>query len=164
MGRWRSGLIGLWLIAIVPGVSLAQVGAGAVSVVVADQAGAGAPGATVTLTALATNAARTAVSGAAGNAVFQGLAPGPYRLRVELSGFRPLVRDDHAPQDQPRCVRGRGAHRDRGSAENGGRHIGRDDGLPRGVFDPNTDVLRHFGLGSPLRATGCRESAESPGQ
>ena len=40
MGRWRSGLIGVWLIAIVPGVSLAQVGAGAVSVVVADQAGA----------------------------------------------------------------------------------------------------------------------------
>ncbi len=42
MGRWRSGLIGVWLIAIVPGVSLAQVGAGAVSVVVADQAGAAA--------------------------------------------------------------------------------------------------------------------------
>ena len=93
MGRWRSGLIGLWLIAIVPGVSLAQVGAGAVSVVVADQAGAATPGAAVTLTAVATNVARTAVSGAAGNAVFQGLAPGPYRLRVELSGFRPLVRD-----------------------------------------------------------------------
>ena len=93
MGRWWRGLISLWLIAVVPGVSLAQVGAGAVAVVVADQAGAAVPGATVTLTAVATNAARTAVSGAAGNAVFQGLAPGVYRLRVELTGFRPLTRD-----------------------------------------------------------------------
>ena len=93
MGRWRSGLIGLSLIAAVPGVSIAQVGAGAVTVVVADQEGAAVPGATVTLTAVATNAARRALTDAAGRVVFQALSPGGYRLRVDLAGFRPLTRD-----------------------------------------------------------------------
>jgi Carboxypeptidase regulatory-like domain len=60
---------------------------------VVDQTGAGVPGATVTVTALATNRARIVVSGNDGVFVVQSLAPGQYQLRVELSGFRQLTRE-----------------------------------------------------------------------
>ena len=71
----------------------AQIGAGALVGRVVDQDGAAAPGVTVTITAVGTNASRLAVTEAGGRYVFSGLAPGLYRVRLELSGFRPLTRE-----------------------------------------------------------------------
>jgi Carboxypeptidase regulatory-like domain len=85
----------LWLVASVwiacP--VAAQIGAGALAGDVVDQAGAAVPGATVTVTAVGTGLSRTVVTSQNGGYVFPGLAPGSYRVRVELSGFRPLTRE-----------------------------------------------------------------------
>src|SRR5690242_9751195 len=71
----------------------AQAGAGEITGVVRDQAGAAVPGATVTVTNARTNFQRVTVS--TGNGVYAapGLAPGDYRLDVELAGFRPVRRE-----------------------------------------------------------------------
>ena len=82
---------GLWL-GLAPPV-LGQVGTGALVASVSDQAGAVVPGANVTVTAVGTNLSRTTVTGADGRSVMHGLAPGLYRLRLELDGFRSLTRE-----------------------------------------------------------------------
>ena len=71
----------------------AQIGAGALAGHVVDQAGAAVPGATVTVTAVGTSLSRTVITSQTGGYVVPGLAPGSYRVRVELSGFRPLTRE-----------------------------------------------------------------------
>ena len=73
--------------------ALAQIGAGALTGQVMDQARALVPGATVTATALGTGVSRTSITGRDGAFAFPGLPPGVYRVRVELSGFRPLTRE-----------------------------------------------------------------------
>jgi Carboxypeptidase regulatory-like domain len=78
---------------LVPSAAVAQIGGGAMAGNVIDQAGAAVPGATVTITAVGTNLSRTTVTGREGIYVFTGLAPGAYRVRVELGGFRPLTRE-----------------------------------------------------------------------
>jgi hypothetical protein len=81
----------LWLVSAAA--VAAQIGGGAVAGTVVDQAGALVPGAAVTITAVATNLSRTAVTGEEGTYVLSGLAPGVYRLLAESSGFRPLTRE-----------------------------------------------------------------------
>ena len=71
----------------------AQIGASALTGIVRDPRGAAVPGAAVTAVAADTNLPRTAVTGPAGDYVIQGLAPGAYRLDVELRGFKPLTRE-----------------------------------------------------------------------
>src|SRR6478672_32113 len=71
----------------------AQIGGGALTGTVSDQTGQAVPGAVVTATSLATNQSRSSVTSKDGGYVFQGLAPGAYRLHVELTGFRPLTRE-----------------------------------------------------------------------
>jgi hypothetical protein len=71
----------------------AQVGAGALTGNVSDQAAAAVPGATVTVTSVGTNLWRTSVTGPDGRYSVPGLAPGSYQIRVELNGFRPLTRE-----------------------------------------------------------------------
>ncbi len=85
---WVSIGIGI----AVPGLR-AQIGAAALAGDVVDQAGAPLPGVTVTVVAAGTNLSRTMVTGPDGRYSVQALAPGAYRVRVELSGFRPLTRD-----------------------------------------------------------------------
>ena len=93
-GHWWVRLcLGLALSAVVPSMAAAQIGGGAFAGNVVDQAGAAVPGATLTITAVGTNLSRTTVTGQEGTYVFTGLAPGTYRVRVELSGFRPLTRE-----------------------------------------------------------------------
>lgn len=71
----------------------AQIASGTLLGTVVDQAGAAVPGATVIITSPGTNRARTLVTAREGSYVATGLAPGLYRIRVELSGFRPLTRE-----------------------------------------------------------------------
>ncbi len=71
----------------------AQIGAGAVTGIVKDAAGAAIPGVTVILTDTATNLERVTVTTGDGVYTAAGLAPGTYRLRVELSNFKPIRRD-----------------------------------------------------------------------
>ncbi len=90
---WQSVCLALVLFAT-PGRSAAfQAGAGALTGTVRDQAGAGAAGAVVEVVAAGSGASRRVVTGADGAFVVSGLTPGLYRIRAELAGFRPAVRD-----------------------------------------------------------------------
>jgi hypothetical protein len=77
----------------VPSIALAQVGGGALTGVVMDGSGQAVPGASVTAMAVGTRHGRTVVTAADGGYSIQGLAPGDYRVHVELSGFQPLTRE-----------------------------------------------------------------------
>ena len=94
MGGQRARLC-LWCVlgALAPAQVVGQVGSGALAGNVLDQAGASISGATVTMTAVGTNLSRTVITDSNGGYVVAGLAPGLYRLRVELNGFRPLTRE-----------------------------------------------------------------------
>ena len=70
----------------------AQTAAGAIVGIVKDQAGAAVPGAAVTVTDVRTNLQRVVVSTRDGVYTASGLAPGEYRLDVELSGFKSVRR------------------------------------------------------------------------
>jgi len=88
----RGGL--LWLMSVVLAVPVwAQVGSAALTGVVLDPSAQATPGATVTVTALASGFSRTTQSGPDGGFVIPGLSPGTYRIQVELSGFRTLLRE-----------------------------------------------------------------------
>ena len=71
----------------------AQVAAGEITGVVKDQAGAAVPGATVTVTHIDTNRQRIVASSRDGVYAAPSLAPGHYRVDVELPGFKPVRRD-----------------------------------------------------------------------
>ncbi|HEY7010209.1 MAG TPA: carboxypeptidase-like regulatory domain-containing protein, partial [Jatrophihabitantaceae bacterium] len=71
----------------------AQVGAGALTGIVSDQSGQPVPGATATASAVGTNLTHTVVTAADGGYSIQALSPGEYRVRIELTGFRPLTRE-----------------------------------------------------------------------
>ena len=65
-------------------------GAGSMSGSVVDASGQVVPGADVVITNESTGEVRRGVSNDVGNYSFQGLQPGPYTVRAELSGFRPF--------------------------------------------------------------------------
>src|SRR6516162_5081391 len=67
---------------------------------VTDPSGAVIPGASVTLTNVNTNAARNAVTAEGGSYTFPSIAPGFYRLRTELPGFKAAVSDAFEVQVQ----------------------------------------------------------------
>src|SRR5215510_9524482 len=71
----------------------AQVAAGEITGLVKDQAGAAVPGATITVTETRTNRQRIAVSTGDGVYTAASLAPGDYRLDVEVAGFKPVRRE-----------------------------------------------------------------------
>jgi hypothetical protein len=83
--------VALWPGSTTP--AAAQIGGATIAGEVADQAGVLVPGARVAITAAATNLSRTAVTSEEGTYLFSGLAPGVYRILVESSGFRPLIRE-----------------------------------------------------------------------
>ncbi len=86
----------VWLGLVVDGSRLlahAQVAEGSIRGTVTDQSGAAVPGATVTVTAVDTGRQRVLVSTAGGLYVAPALAPGAYRVDVELSGFKPVRRE-----------------------------------------------------------------------
>lgn len=69
----------------------AQVLYGSVVVDVRDQSGASVPGATVTITQTETNWTRTGVTNEVGVATFTTVPPGPFSVRVNITGFRETV-------------------------------------------------------------------------
>ena len=71
----------------------AQTAAGEITGLVRDQAGAAVPGATITVTDTRTNLQRVVVSTGDGVYAVASLAPGEYRLDIELSGFKPVRRE-----------------------------------------------------------------------
>ena len=92
MLRPRVSLLALSLIAVTAGNAFSQVAAGAITGVVRDQAGRTVPGAAVTLTSLETSRQRVVVSTAEGVYSAPGLAPGAYRIDIELAGFKAIRR------------------------------------------------------------------------
>jgi hypothetical protein len=70
-----------------------QTAAGAITGLVKDQAGAAVPGATITVTETRTNLQRLVVSTSDGLYTVASLAPGEYRLEIQLSGFKPVRRE-----------------------------------------------------------------------
>jgi len=71
----------------------AQTAAGAITGSVHDQVGAAVPGATITVTETRTHFQRVVVSTSDGIYTAASLAPGDYRLDVELAGFTPTRRE-----------------------------------------------------------------------
>jgi hypothetical protein len=78
-------VLGSWLPAS------AQIQGGGITGTVKDQQGGVLPGATTTLQGV--DATRSSVTDASGAFHFLELAPGPYKLTIELDGFRTLLRD-----------------------------------------------------------------------
>ncbi|HET9832113.1 MAG TPA: carboxypeptidase-like regulatory domain-containing protein, partial [Vicinamibacterales bacterium] len=70
----------------------AQLGSGALTGTVRDRAGAVVPGATVTVTDSARGTSRVVAATRAGVYTVSSLPPSTYEVRVELTGFRPAVR------------------------------------------------------------------------
>jgi hypothetical protein len=80
-----------WLLGVTT--ALGQTGAGEITGVVQDQAGAAAPGAIVRVTETRTNRQRVVVSTGDGVYAATSLTPGEYRLDVALAGFKPVRRE-----------------------------------------------------------------------
>src|SRR4029434_4421159 len=80
-----------WFLSVWP--AGAQAGAGEITGIVKDQAGAAVPGATITVTETRTNRARCGASTGDAAVTAPSLAPGEYRLDVELAGFKPVRRE-----------------------------------------------------------------------
>jgi hypothetical protein len=70
--------------------AFAQSNAGALSGSVVDASSQVVPGATVTITNETTGEVRTGVTNDVGDYGFSALQPGPYTVRAELTGFKPL--------------------------------------------------------------------------
>ena len=84
-------MVSAWFVGVLP--AGAQAGAGEITGLVKDQAGAAVPGATITVTDTRTNLHRVAVSSGDGIYTAASLTPGDYRLDVELAGFKPVRRE-----------------------------------------------------------------------
>src|SRR5499427_1210701 len=79
-----------WCLVAAASHAFAQVATGTITGVVTDQGHAAVPGATVTVTNVETNAQRVVSSTNDGVYTSPGLAPGRYRIDVQLQGFKPL--------------------------------------------------------------------------
>jgi hypothetical protein len=78
-------------VAVLP--ARAQTAAGEITGIVKDQGGAAIPGATITVTETRTNLQRVVASTGDGVYTVASLAPGEYRLDVELASFKPFRRE-----------------------------------------------------------------------
>ena len=77
--------------AVTPSFGFAQVAGAVLTGVIVDQAGAAVPGATVTVSNLATNQPRSAVTTDNGVYSVAALAPGDYGSRLSCQASRPFV-------------------------------------------------------------------------
>ncbi len=92
--RWLTRIAVLTALCSAGGATLfAQLQSGRILGTVYDPQHAGIPGATVVVTNLATNIAKTVVTDSEGNYVVTPLDPGNYRVSAEIPGFQTTVRD-----------------------------------------------------------------------
>jgi hypothetical protein len=82
------------IVAIMPGVSVAQTATGTLGGTVVDTSGGALPGATIELRSEATGLSRTQVTSQTGAFVFSLVPPGLYKLTASLSGFAPATVSD----------------------------------------------------------------------
>ncbi|MCL4812474.1 MAG: TonB-dependent receptor [Vicinamibacteraceae bacterium] len=92
--RGITTLAALGVVLVCLSTALAQVIYGTVLGTVSDTSGAPVPGAEVRVISLSTNEMRSTISGNAGTYSIPNLPPGPYRIEVELPGFKQFVRTD----------------------------------------------------------------------
>src|SRR6266542_4083512 len=85
-------LLALVTLALTAGSAGAQILYGSLTGVVKDAQGAAVPGASVTVTNKQTGLTRDAVSGGDGTYTINNLLPGPYDVKVSLTGFREALR------------------------------------------------------------------------
>jgi hypothetical protein len=83
-------LLALIILGCVPG--RAQVIYGAIAGTITDASGGFVPGATVKITSAGRNESRTTSTSSTGTYAFANLAPGQYRLEVQQTGFKQVVR------------------------------------------------------------------------
>ena len=93
LGSVRPYLLAASFVAASAPLALAQVAAGEITGVVQDPGGAAVPGATITVTEVATNRQRVVVSTQDGVYTAPSLAPGIYSIAVDLQGFKPVRRE-----------------------------------------------------------------------
>ena len=91
MGRVSCG-VALALVLVFTPAARAQTGTGRISGLVKDASGAVVPGATITAVHESTGVRHETVTTEAGLFLFPSLPVGPYTVRAELQGFRPLSR------------------------------------------------------------------------
>lgn len=92
--RVRAGLLFAALASMVPLPAAAQLTRGAISGTVRDPQGAAVPGASVTVTNMATNISRSTVTDSEGFYRVPALEPGTYALRAEIAGFTTVAYKD----------------------------------------------------------------------
>ena len=119
----RLFLLAAWCVAATGSALFAQVAAGEITGIVKDQGGAAVPGATVTVTNVGTNRQRIVVSTGEGVYTAPSLAPGEYRVDVELAGLQA-----HAPRGHSALDRREGADRLRPHRRRRSRTGDRDGG------------------------------------
>jgi hypothetical protein len=85
--HYFTGILALTILSVP---CLAQVESGQIAGTVTDQSGAVVTGATVTVTNIATNAARSAQTSATGAYLVTGLEPATYQLMVSAGNFKPF--------------------------------------------------------------------------
>jgi hypothetical protein len=81
-------LVVVALLALLPAAAFAQVDRATITGTIKDSAGAVMPGATVTVTNVATGVAATQTTTETGSYLLVNLIPGRYQVDVELSGFK----------------------------------------------------------------------------
>lgn len=86
---WSASAV---LVLVCAGPLFAQATGGSISGTVKDETGAVLPGATIVITNTDTARARALTTDAGGRYTAPDLAPGPYEIKVELSGFSTVVR------------------------------------------------------------------------
>jgi hypothetical protein len=81
------------LIALIPSVAAAQGTTGSISGTVTDEQSGVLPGVTILVTQVDTGAERSQISDEHGRYRVLSLSPGPYKIKAELTGFHPVLRD-----------------------------------------------------------------------
>jgi outer membrane receptor protein involved in Fe transport len=86
--RWLALGFAIVLVFAAGGTAMAQTETGRISGIITDATGGVLPGVAVTLKSDTTGSVRSSVTDASGRYVFANVAPGPYELTAELSGFQ----------------------------------------------------------------------------